>query len=314
MRRVGIEESKRKSRLKRQALPELFAAVTPGCELQRAIQPGASSRPLVAALRAPSREDRTDRSMTAIEPDASAGSPQHSFPASVLLHLFPGALAVIVYAPAAPLAQRYGLPPLFVLTAVALVVLAPVELGHLLITAKRRTGSWSLRTVVGLRQPQRAWRYVLIVPSLVAMSIALYALSLPLDLWFSHRFLAWLPSWFVYSDIKQYAHYGRGVIVLTLSLRFVADVLVVPHIEELYFRGYLLPRIPGPAWLAPIVNAALFAIYHFWQPYNWPTIFCFLLPMIFAVWYFKDVRLGIYTHVALNLIGFVTTAIAIARL
>jgi membrane protease YdiL (CAAX protease family) len=252
--------------------------------------------------------------MTTIKSNAATVRPRHSFHVSILLHLFPGALAVMVYLATAPLALRRGLPPMLVLSVVALVVLAPVELGHLLIAARRRAGSWSLGSVISFPTPLGAWRYILIVSGLVVLSIAFYALSAPADAWFSHRFMGWLPSWFFYSDLKQYARYSHGVLALTLAVRFVADVVVVAAIEELYFRGYLLPRIPGPAWLAPVLSAGLFAVYHFWQPYNWPSIFCLMLPTAFAVWRFKDVRIGVYTHVTLNLVGFITTAIAFARL
>ena len=74
-----------------------------------------------------------------------------------------------------------------------------------------------------------------------------------------------------------------------------------------------MPRIPGPAWIAPLASAALFAAYHFWQPYNWPSIFCFSLPMIVAAWWWKDVRLSIAAHMALNLIGFAAFAVAVLR-
>jgi membrane protease YdiL (CAAX protease family) len=61
------------------------------------------------------------------------------------------------------------------------------------------------------------------------------------------------------------------------------------------------------------VSAALFAVYHLWQPYNWPSIFCFTLPMIWAVARFKGVRLAIAIHVLMNLLGFVTFAALVLR-
>jgi hypothetical protein len=130
-------------------------------------------------------------------------------------------------------------------------------------------------------------------------------------LWFARNFMGFLPGWFDYSNLSAYRGLAPGILAATVVARLTADVVVVPIAEELYFRGYLLNRIPGPSWLAPFVDAALFAVYHFWQPYNWPSIFCFSLPMIWAVWRFKDVRISIAAHVLLNLLGFAGFAAAV---
>jgi hypothetical protein len=44
-------------------------------------------------------------------------------------------------------------------------------------------------------------------------------------------------------------------------------------VEEYYFRGYLLPRLSRFGSLAPVINVALFSLYHFftpWQAYAHP--------------------------------------------
>lgn len=53
------------------------------------------------------------------------------------------------------------------------------------------------------------------------------------------------------------------VVVLSAFLN-----LAVPSVEELYFRGFLLPRIPGGSHWAPLLNASLFSLYHFWLPWD----------------------------------------------
>jgi membrane protease YdiL (CAAX protease family) len=52
-----------------------------------------------------------------------------------------------------------------------------------------------------------------------------------------------------------------------------------------------------------VVNAVLFSFYHFWQPYVYLTLLIALLPLSWAVWKTKDLRVGIYTHCVLNIIG-----------
>jgi uncharacterized protein len=52
-----------------------------------------------------------------------------------------------------------------------------------------------------------------------------------------------------------------------------------------------------------LINAILFTLYHFWQPYIYLMLLIALLPLSWAVWKTKDLRVGIYTHSALNIIG-----------
>lgn len=51
-----------------------------------------------------------------------------------------------------------------------------------------------------------------------------------------------------------------------MILRLIGTVLLVPLIEELFFRGYLLARLDGPDWrrraLAVVVSTAVFALLH----------------------------------------------------
>ena len=244
---------------------------------------------------------------------AAAQGAKHTLATSVALHLFPGAVLVMFYLLLAPLGMKMGLPPLLTSCALAVIVLAPLEIGHLLLIARRGGGRLSLRGAVDMPPPMKIWRYIAITLGLVAVSIAMYAFSLPADRWFGRQISGLLPAWYDYARLDAYRHLGAGVLAWVLALRFAADVVVVPAAEELYFRGYLLPRIPGPAWLAPLASGALFAVYHFWQPYNWPSIFCLTPPMTVAVWRTRDVRLSIATHVTMNLIGFISFAAAVLR-
>lgn len=50
---------------------------------------------------------------------------------------------------------------------------------------------------------------------------------------------------------------------ITLLLAISLSGFVAPIVEELYFRGFLLPRMEHWGWAAPVVNSFLFAVYHF---------------------------------------------------
>ena len=47
--------------------------------------------------------------------------------------------------------------------------------------------------------------------------------------------------------------------------------IIGPTVEELYFRGPLLPRIDRLGAWAPVLNSGLFALYHFWSPWQLPV-------------------------------------------
>jgi membrane protease YdiL (CAAX protease family) len=91
--------------------------------------------------------------------------------------------------------------------------------------------------------------------------------------------------------------------MVTLVLNLVLNGFITPVVEELYFKGYLLPRMQVWGKWAFVINAFLFSLYHFWQPYIYLTLLLSLLPMTYTVWKTKDLRLGILAHCLLNLIG-----------
>ena len=70
-------------------------------------------------------------------------------------------------------------------------------------------------------------------------------------------------------------------------------VLLGPLVEELYFRGYLLPRIGRFGAWAPLINVSLFALYHLWKPWDAINLIIVLAPMVYAVWRLRDVRISI---------------------
>lgn len=58
-------------------------------------------------------------------------------------------------------------------------------------------------------------------------------------------------------------------------------------------------------------SAALFAVQHYWQPYNWLLVFvtqCILTTLIVRL---RSVRLGIVMHVLTNSIGITLTLLAV---
>ena len=99
--------------------------------------------------------------------------------------------------------------------------------------------------------------------------------------------------------------HARGVqhhaLTATALLMLVGTVLIAPTVEECYFRGYLLPRMPSRLGRgAPAAHAALFAGYHLWTPWLAPTRILAILPLTVIAIRTRDLRIGILTHTVLN--------------
>ena len=77
--------------------------------------------------------------------------------------------------------------------------------------------------------------------------------------------------------------------------------------EEAYFRGFLLPRMRHWGRMAPVANALLFGLYHFFTPWNLPAVF-----VAFVVQARKNFRISLVVHVLFNLTGVLTLFLGLA--
>lgn len=104
-------------------------------------------------------------------------------------------------------------------------------------------------------------------------------------------------------DVSMLATYPKSILIITFSLYVLLNGIAASIIEELYFRGYLMPRLSRFGRWTPIIETALFTFYHFWQPYYWISQFFFILPVVVAVYWKRNVRLGLIVHMKLNTLG-----------
>ena len=84
----------------------------------------------------------------------------------------------------------------------------------------------------------------------------------------------------------------------------VAVALLAPVVEELFFRGLLLPRMRGAFGKGDVVaNGTLFTLYHVHQPWSMPAT---LLDSIFGQAYptrrFRSTWMGIASHTAPSIV------------
>lgn len=224
---------------------------------------------------------------------------QHSLGRAIVLHLLPGALITLCFAILAPLVRAAGFPSLFAIFLAIALVLIPCELGYLLREGVRRNGRPSLDGVVLYRERTPPRLLVPLVLGLFLWSGVSLGVAALLDRPLIAALFGWLPGWFFLAE--DFAAYSRPALLITWALGLVANGIAGPVVEELYFRGYLLPRLERfEAW-APALNTLLFSLYHFFTPWQNIGRIVGLLPLVYAVRWRRDIRIGIVVHVAGNL-------------
>jgi membrane protease YdiL (CAAX protease family) len=222
---------------------------------------------------------------------------QHSVVRTVVLHLLPGVLATLFYLAAAPLVRSLGFPSMMAFFVAILLVIIPFELGYPLYWA-RKNGS-SLESVILYREPVSRLQFVALVLSLLAWSGIFYVLIYPpLDTFFIDNVFWWLPESFFFAE--DFARYSTTVLLITWTFGMVVNAIVGPIVEEVYFRGYLLPRISRLGAWAPLVNTVLFSLYHFWTPWQNMGRIVEFLPIVYVAWYKKSIYVSMGAHVLGN--------------
>ena len=159
-----------------------------------------------------------------------------------------------------------------------------------------------LRRSVPPTLPLRDWLWLL--PALVIVAFIGFGVSMAFEPAVIDSAFGWLPDWFVRPiDIDRIAAYSRDAWLVTLAAFLVLNGFVGPIVEELYFRGYLLPRMDRMGRWAPLVNVSLFSLYHFWSPWQIVGRILGFGPTVYAVRWKENVYLGMVVHCTLNTLG-----------
>jgi membrane protease YdiL (CAAX protease family) len=225
---------------------------------------------------------------------------QHSLPRSIVLHLLPGtALFGFVLVAAA-----LSVPAILALLVGIAVVVVPIELGYLLHQGREASGRWSVWEVVDYREPLPARRIVRWTVPLVAWFIVMLFLSVAvLDKRIADGLFSWYPE-----PVREFASfegdstYALWVLVVVFAAALAINGILGQVVEELYFRGHLLPRIDRFGRGAPVLNAVLFSLYHFWTPWQNIGRILGLLPWIYTVWRKRSLALSMAVHISVNCI------------
>lgn len=227
---------------------------------------------------------------------------QHSLLKPVVLHFLPAVIWIIFYIPLARIASEKGFPTMLVMLITGVFTLFSFQMGYLYYQGKKKNGRLSLQGVVLYREKMPWWQYFLFVVPIVAWITLVFAFGMDFVGFFRTKVFFWIPDWY-YLNMGSVEQNTAAVEIVMAVLSLLVFGIIGPISEELYFRGYLLPRLAKLGKWAPLLNVVLFNLYHFWQLHLAVISIIALLPWIYIVWWKRNVYLSISVHCFINLVG-----------
>ena len=234
---------------------------------------------------------------------STTNSEQHPLPLSIVLHLLPGILIGATFFLLAPIVQRNGLPPIWAHGIADLVTLVPFVFGLLYYEGYKKNGWLSLDGVVLYREPIPLWQYLIFVPLLLVAG-ALIPLLEPVSNTIFQELFYWWPA--MYNLLPDLSLYSRSTLVATLIFQFLVIAIIAPITEEIYFRGYLLPRLSHFGFWAAPIHATLFALFHVWTPWLAVARAVGLIPFTLIVQRKRNIYIAIIMHIIINTLDLTT--------
>jgi uncharacterized protein len=234
---------------------------------------------------------------------SKTGGKQQSVITMILLHLLPGGLTMLLMLLVSPLLQRLGIypgvPVFFVFVAPALILM---QLGYLYYQGKRLNGKYSLQGIVLYRDHPMPWwkTAVLALPILAWIAFVFFVAKPPLNGFFLQHFFAWMPANFLDEAFLTHLDQYSPSFLRVIGVLFTLSITLGGVVEELYLRGYLLPRMESLGGWAPFVNVLLFSLYHFWSPWENVVRLLALTPWVYATWRTRNLYLPLLIHSIIN--------------
>jgi membrane protease YdiL (CAAX protease family) len=237
---------------------------------------------------------------------------QHSIAQSAALHLAPGLLALVTYLTVfAPLSAAMGFPRQMGFVLMDVFVLIPALLIPLFYLGHLKNRRWTLDEVVLNRRRLSAKRLIAILAALAVWGgIVMALLSWTHDALVHHVFY-WLPDSLLALEKTDTTKYPLNVLIATRLASLVFVGVIGPLAEELYFRGFLLPRVSRMGAFAAVWQGVLFAGYHFLSPWDFVWRVCVLVPAIYAVQRNQSISITIWGHCVGNTIGEIVALIGL---
>ena len=96
----------------------------------------------------------------------------------------------------------------------------------------------------------------------------------------------------------NFALKGNYLVVVIMSICLLLNILA----EEIYFRGWLLPKMQNFGKWSWVLNGLLFALYHTFQLWLFPMLFVLSLATTLTVYLSKSILPAFLTHIIANFV------------
>ena len=213
------------------------------------------------------------------------------------MHLLPGILIGLVFFLIGPFIHSKNLPPFVAQSIADSIVLVPFVLGLLFYQGYKKNGRLSLEGIILYREKISLWSYLLFVP-IVFVAAGLIPLLAPVSNFIFARIFSWWPA--AYNLTADLSAFTRSTLIFSYAVNFLVISLVAPIVEEIYFRGFLLPRLSRfGVWAVPI-HSVLFAFFHVWTPWMAVARAIGLLPFIYVAQKKRNIYIGMIAHILAN--------------
>lgn len=200
--------------------------------------------------------------------------------------------------------RRY-VPPLFCFILISLLVLVPFEIITLLKENKKESDMYGIKCALIYNKSVHKCKTIFTI--IILFCIAGMASKFVGEWengWIMPIVNKYVPSYFIVENfVTQIEMYPKSIIIITVVLFVIANSLVLPITEELYFNGYMLPRLQRFKGFAPVIVTVIFSLYHFWSPWQNIRRIIGCLPYVYTVWKKENIYIGIIVHCLCNLVG-----------
>jgi membrane protease YdiL (CAAX protease family) len=220
-----------------------------------------------------------------------------SIPMIIILGLAPGVVILLLaFVFSSPI---FGINfPVYLSLMLAIILgLIPAELGILEFIARKENKKIKDIILYKNKTPIKKLIISIIIPAIIAIIAFGFIKPYELKLWGQADFLPYLFK-LEDTNLLEIKH-----LKITIILSFIFNGFLGPIVEEIYFRGFLLPRMDIFGKFAPLINSIIFSVYHFFTPRQIITRIVGVTPMVYSVWINKDIKIGLIVHCSLNLIG-----------
>jgi membrane protease YdiL (CAAX protease family) len=229
-----------------------------------------------------------------------------SIPVIILLHLFPGIIILLVAFVFSSPTIGINLPLYLALMLSIILGLIPTELVIIKLFAWKT--KQKIKDVIlfnGKKPLNKSW-FSIILSSVISVIGLVILPNIEGQLW--GNAFNFIPEWFRIDELNIAA---MKYLKLTLALNLLFNGFFGPLVEEIYFRGFLLPRMKIFGKLAPLINVILFSVYHFNTPWAIISRILATTPLVYSVWKNENIKIGIIVHCGLNIFSGIATIIVL---